>query len=44
MLYPIKAVLGRMNGLHELFIVEGLMKDEDISPTDDTVPTKGYSY
>ena len=40
MLYPVIAVPGRVNGgLHEMLIVEELMKDEDKSPTEDKCPT-----
>ena len=39
MLYPVIAVPGRVNGgLHEMFIVKELMKDEDKSPTEDKGP------
>ena len=39
MLYPVIAVPGRVNGgLHEMLIVEELMKDEDKSPTENKGP------
>ena len=39
MLYPVIAVPGRVNGgLHEMFTVEELMKDEDKSPTEKREP------
>ena len=41
MLYPVIAVPGRVNGgLHEMLIVEELMKDEDKLPMEDKVPEK----
>ena len=39
MLYPVIAVPGRVNGgLHEMFTVEELIKEEDKSPTKDKGP------
>ena len=39
MLYPVIVVPGRVNGgLHEMFTVEELMKDEDKLPTEDNGP------
>ena len=39
MLYPVIVVPGRVNGgLHEMLIVEGLMKEWDKSPTEDKGP------
>ena len=39
MLYPVIAVPGRVNGgLHEMLIVEELMKEEDKSLTEDKGP------
>ena len=39
MLYPVIAVPGRVNGgLHEMLIVEKLMKEEDKSFTSDKEP------